>query len=224
MLEIILWIVAILVLLGIFSRLSRIILKKYFQKEAYLTVGDRGIAFVGRALDSRVRKWLQPPRAVIDWVAIHEGMQVLEVGAGSGTYTTEAARRLGDGKGTVHAIDIHPGMIKLLEKKLQKEQITNVTVTVASACDLPFLDKSFDRVFMITVLAEILNRQKALLEISHVLKDDGLLAVGEFLPDADYPLRRTVIRWCKEAGFELVDKYGRIMHYVLTFQKTTSDH
>lgn len=125
-----------------------------------MTVRERGIAFVGRALDSRVRRWLQPPRVVIDWIAIHEGMQVLEVGAGPGTYTTEAARRLRGGKGAVHAIDILPGMIKLLEKKLQKEQTTNMTVTVASACDLPFLDKSFDRVFMITVLAEILNLQK----------------------------------------------------------------
>ncbi len=73
------------------------------------------------------------------------------------------------------------------------------------------------------VLAEIPDRNKALLEIKRVLKDNGLLAIGEFLPDPDYPFRKTVIHWCKDAGFELVSEYGGVLHYVLTFKKATSE-
>jgi len=73
---------------------------------------------------------------------------------------------------------------------------------------------------MIAVLAEIPDRKRALLEMKRVLRDDGLLAIGEFLLDPDYPRRRTVIDWCKDAGFELVNRYGGVIHYLLTFNKS----
>ncbi len=43
--------------------------------------------------------------------------------------------------------------------------------------------------------------------IKRVLKDDGLLAIGEFLPDPDYPRRKTVAAWCQESGFSLMEQY-----------------
>ena len=145
-------------------------------------------------------------------------MRVLEIGPGSGTFTIEAARRVG-ARGKVFAVDIQPAMISRLNSRLQKEEIENVETKVASAYELPHPNGIFDRVFMIAVLAEIPDRNKALLEIKRVLKDDGLLAIGEILPDPDYPRRKTVIRWCKDAGFELVREFGGTLHYLLTFEK-----
>ena len=63
---------------------------------------------------------------------------------------------------------------------------------------------------MVGVLGEIPDRNRALMEIKRVLKDDGVLAIGELLPDPDYPLRKTVIRLCNDAGFQQVDGYGGI--------------
>ncbi|MEM3063274.1 MAG: dimethylmenaquinone methyltransferase, partial [Nitrososphaerota archaeon] len=80
-----------------------------------------------------------------------------------------------------------------------------------------------DRVFMITVLGEISDKKKALIEIKRVLKDDGLLAIGELLFDPDYPRRKTVIGWCKDAEFKLIGSYGNIFHYLLTFKKSMDD-
>jgi len=74
---------------------------------------------------------------------------------------------------------------------------------------------------MIAVLAETSDRKKALLEIKRVLRDEGLLAIGELLLDPDYPPRRTVTDWCKDAGFELVEGYGGVTHYLLTLEKST---
>jgi len=105
-------------------------------------------------------------------------------------------------------------------KKLSRKDVTvNVVPFVASVYELPFQPRTFDRVFMITVLAEIPDRKKALQEISRVLNDDGLLAVGEFLPDPDYPRRKTVVKWCADAGFEVTGEYGGILSYVLNFAK-----
>ena len=42
---------------------------------------------------------------------------------------------------------------------------------------------------MVTVLTDISERQKALLEIKRVLKPGGILAVTELLMDPDYPLK-----------------------------------
>jgi ubiquinone/menaquinone biosynthesis C-methylase UbiE len=178
-------------------------------------------ALVARLIDNPVRRRIQPPAKVVDWIGIQEGMCVLEVGPGPGTFTIEAAKRVGD-RGRVFAIDIQPAVVSQLDGRLQREGITNVTTKVASAYDLPFPDRFFDRAYMIAVLAEIPDKKKALLEIRRVLKDDGLLAVGEFLPDPDYPRRKTVIHWCKDADLELADEYGGILHYVLTFGKLTA--
>lgn len=175
-------------------------------------------AFIARFIDNPIRRRIQPPAKVVDWIDIQNGMQVLEVGPGPGTFTIEAAKRVGE-KGKVFAIDIQPTVISKLNSKLQRNRIANVTAKVASAYELPFSSNTFDRVFMIAVLAEIPDKKKALFEIKRVLKDNGLLAIGEFLPDPDYPRRKTVINWCEDVGFGLVSRYGSIIHYVLTFKK-----
>jgi ubiquinone/menaquinone biosynthesis C-methylase UbiE len=174
-----------------------------------------------RFIDNPIRRRVQPPVQVVRWIGIQDGMQVLEIGPGPGTFTIEAAKRVGE-KGKVFAIDIQPAVISRLGNRLQREKMVNVMTKVASAYELPFSDDAFDRVFMVAVLAEIPDKKKALLEIRRVLKYDGLLAIGEFLPDPDYPRRKTVVRWCKDAGFELAGEYGSVLHYVLTFRKPTA--
>ncbi len=175
-------------------------------------------AFSARVIDNPLRRRIQPPAEVVEWIGIQKGMVVLEIGPGPGTFTVEAARKTEEG--VVCAVDIQLSIIQRLCWSLRKKNITNVALYVASAYDLPFLDKIFDRIFMIAVVAEIPDRNKALHEMHRVLKEDGLLAVGEFLPDPDYPRRKTVIQWCTNAGFELVNSYGGILHYVLTFRKS----
>jgi ubiquinone/menaquinone biosynthesis C-methylase UbiE len=169
-------------------------------------------------LNSPLRRAIQPPEKVVGWMDIHRGMQVLELGPGPGTFTFEAAKLTGP-EGQVYAVDIQPQMIAKLEQEIGKKGISNVIPKLASAYELPVPDRSMDRAFMITVLCEIPDRQRALGEIKRVLKPDGLLAVGEFLFDPDYPRRQTVITWCRQAGFELVGNYGSWLHYLLVFRQ-----
>jgi ubiquinone/menaquinone biosynthesis C-methylase UbiE len=140
------------------------------------------------------------------------------LGARNGTFTLEAARRVGD-LGGICAIDIEAGLVRRLERRLHRVRVANVTAAEASAHDLPFPDATFDRVFMVTVLGETPDKVRALREVRRVLKDDGQLAVGEFLPDPDYPWRKTVVRWCDQAGFNLIAANGGLLHYVLRFSK-----
>lgn len=76
-------------------------------------------AFIGRILDSNYRRRLQPTEQIIRRSDIKEGMAVLEVGCGSGAFTTFVARAVGP-KGKVYALDIQKEMLKQLANKLSK--------------------------------------------------------------------------------------------------------
>jgi len=155
-------------------------------------------AFIGRFLDSDLRRWLQPPDKMIERSGIKPAMTVMEFGCGSGAFTLFIARVVGE-QGKVYAADIQPAMLQQLERKLSKtgnQDITNLELRQASAYDLPFADESLDLVCMITVLQEIPDRGRALREVGRVLKSGGVLAVTEFLPDPDYPLPSTTIKTC----------------------------
>ena len=211
-LTIILWIVAILVVCFVLVEVVVRIIRRF----VHFPIP----ASIVRFIDNPFRRRIQSPAKVVDWIGIEDGMCILEVGPGPGTFTFEASKRVSE-NGKVFAIDIEPSVISKLNSRISRAGIANVMTEVASVYELPFSNRTFDRVFMIAVLAEIPDRKKALLEIKRVLKDGGLLAIGEILLDPDYPRRRTVTCWCKDAGFKIVDGYGGLLHYLLTFEKST---
>jgi len=208
----------ILIVLGailLWLALLRII-KKFYHRPAP--------AFIGRGLDSNIRRWVQPPGKIIERSGIEQGMTVLDLGCGSGAFTFFVARAVGEW-GKVYAVDIQPAMLKQLERKLarpENQDIKNIEPKQASAYDLPFEDGSIDLVYMVTVLQEIPDRSRALREISRVLKPGGILAVTEFLPDPDYPWRSTVIKICQREGFILDANLGNLWNYTVRFRKTSS--
>lgn len=152
-------------------------------------------------------------------------MAVLDLGCGSGAFTPLLARVVG-ALGKVYAVDIQPGMLRQLERKLGKaehQDIRNVELKQASAYKLPFKDKVLDLVFMVAALQEIFDRERALREIRRVLKPDGILAVTEFLPDTDYPLRSATIELCQGEGFIPGDNLGNFWNYTVRFRKLPSE-
>jgi len=178
-------------------------------------------AFIGRFLDSDIRREMQPPDKLIERSGIKQGMRVLEVGCGSGAFVTSVARVVGK-TGKVYALDIQPAMLRQLKVKLTKpenQDIKNIKLILGSAYKLPFEDNSIDLVYMVTVLQETPDNQKALKEAGRVLKPGGVLAVTEFLPDPDYPLKSTTIKIGEEAGFILDKVLGNFWNYTVRFVK-----
>ncbi len=179
---------------------------------------------IGRFLDSNLRRWTQPPDKMIERSGIKPGMTVIDLGCGSGAFTTFVARVVGE-QGRVYAIDIQSAMLQQLERKLFKpenQDIRNTELREASAYELPFADESTDLVYMVTVLQEIPDRRRALQEISRVLKPGGILAVTELLPDPDYPWRSTTIKICQREGFVLDASLGNLWNYTVRFKKPLS--
>jgi SAM-dependent methyltransferase len=178
-------------------------------------------AWIGGLLDSNYRRFLQPPDTIIQRSGITEGMKVLEIGCGSGAYTTYVAEKIGP-KGSVYALDTQQKMLDQLENKLKKPRwsgITNINLIKADAYTLPFSDHSFDLVYLITVLPEIPDQGRALSEIKRVLKPGGFISVNEFFPDPDYPLKSTTIKRLKAAGFEIDRTDGFLWTYTVKGKK-----
>jgi ubiquinone/menaquinone biosynthesis C-methylase UbiE len=179
-------------------------------------------AFMGRLLDSGYRSRIQPPSQLIERSGVKKGMHVLDLGCGSGAFTTFIARAVGD-KGKVYALDVQADMLKQLERKLSKPEnrdVKNAELIEGNAYELPFEDSSLDLVNMVTVLQEIPDRNKALQEVKRVLKPGGLLAVTELFPDPDYPWKSTTIKLGEGAGF-VVDKVsGNFFNYTVRFKKS----
>jgi len=178
-------------------------------------------AFIGHLLDSNYRRKIQPPHKIIQRSGIKEGMNVLEVGCGSGAFTTFVARAVG-AKGKVYALDIQPNMLKQLENKLAKPEnkdIKNIKMIEGNAYELPFDDNSLDGAYMITVLQEIPDRDRALQQVNRVLKPGGILAITELFPDPDYPWKSTTVKLGNRAGFITDEVSGNFWNYTVRFKK-----
>ena len=178
-------------------------------------------AFIGHLLDSGYRRRIQPPAQFIERSGIKKGMRVLDLGCGSGAFTPFVARAVGE-KGKVYALDIQADMLKQLERKLAKHEnkdIRNIKVIEGNAYELPFDDGSLDLVYMVTVLQEIPDRNRALHEVKRVLKAGGILAVTELFPDPDYPWKSTTIKLCERNGFVVDEVSGNFFNYTVRFKK-----
>ena len=106
----------------------------------------------------------------------------LDLACGSGFYSLEAAKRIGE-KGLVYGVDLWEDGIKLLEERIAEQGITNIKPLHRDASKVPLDDKSIDTCLMATVLHDFVedgNADKVLDEVTRLLKPDGTLAILEF--------------------------------------------
>ena len=157
-------------------------------------------------------------RPVLDRIGIRPGERVLELGPGPGTFTVGAALRAGV-EGRLIAVDIQPKMIAQVEQRVREAGLTNVETHVASAYALPLDDGSVNRAFLITVLPEIPDRGRALVELHRALRPGGVLSITEEFYDPDYLFLPETIRLVEATGFRLEERFGNLWVYTANFRR-----
>lgn len=165
------------------------------------------------------RHWLELPRPIVtrnrvrDVLAPQAGERVLEVGSGTGYYTDSIARSL-EPDGTLHALDVQPAMTAHLRERLAEHDRGTVEPVVGDAQALPYPADRFDGAVAVLVLGEIPDRERALAELSRVLKPGGRLVVGELLPDPHYVTTGQLRRSAQRQGFRFDARIGTHGAYV----------
>lgn len=173
-------------------------------------------AALSSLVDNPIRQRYMRP--VLDRIGIQPGEHVLELGPGPGAFTVGAARQVG-AEGRLIALDIQPEMIAQVERRVQAAGLTNVETHIASAYTLPMEDGSMDRAFLITVLPEIPDPGRALVELHRVLRRDGVLSITEEFSDPDYLFLPETIRLVEAAGFRFEERFGNFWVYTANFRK-----
>jgi len=84
---------------------------------------------------------------------------------------------------------------------------------------MPFDDKSFDVIYMIAVIGEIPEPDRALAECRRVLKPEGTLAISEIMLDPDSKRPSTLRREVEATGFHYKDQVGNLLVYSMLFYK-----
>ena len=147
---------------------------------------------LAEVIDNPVRRRLfQTPSVPAGRMHLEPGMIVVESGPGKGSYTKAIAQAVFP-DGFVYAVDIQESVIERLKLRVQKERIPNIIPQIDDAHAFSFSDDSINRVCAIACLPEIPNPVKVLQEVHRILKHNGLVSLAEFIPDSDYPRRRTV--------------------------------
>lgn len=143
-------------------------------------------------------------QSVMDEAEVAPGMTVADIGAGEGYYTVRLAARVGN-KGRVLAQDIDEGALGRLGARIEREQLTSVSIKQGAPDDPRLPQRSFDRVFMIHMYHEIAEPYPFLWRLWPALKPGGSVVVV----DVDRPTDRhgtpAALLFCEfeTAGFRL---------------------
>ncbi|HXF62008.1 MAG TPA: methyltransferase domain-containing protein [Caldilineaceae bacterium] len=195
-------------------------------------------AAVGSQLALRGAAWLQPrpmPHQMAGWLehparlryrnpgellglfGLYSGMEVLDLGCGTGLFTVEMARMVGP-TGTVHAVDLQAPLLAQTRRRLEAAGLAErVRFHHAGAYGLPLAENSVDVALAVAVLGEIPNRVSALSELRRVIKPGGRLAVSEELPDPAYVPAPLLRGWVERVGFRVGGKTGTPFCYSMVF-------
>ena len=165
-------------------------------------------------------------RATLDFIHIHEGMKVLDVGCGIGRWSMEFARRGAE----VTGVDISEEMVRLAGDNMRREGLKG-SFSVNSIDEMDFPDNSFDLLHCSSVLMHVTDPdkfKKCCSNMVRVVRPGGHILLKELAPGKEWKTEpgghmvgRTYKEYCdtftsegtflvKEAGAHLWARVDRV--------------
>lgn len=116
----------------------------------------------------------------IELSGVRKGHQVLDIAGGTGDLTMQFSRLVGE-EGRVILADINASMLKVgRDRLLDRGYGSNIRFVQANAECLPFPDNHFDVITIAFGLRNVTDKDKALRDMTRILKPGGRLLVLEF--------------------------------------------
>jgi ubiquinone/menaquinone biosynthesis C-methylase UbiE len=140
-------------------------------------------------LDREERAREERPEKALSALGLKPGMNVGDIGAGTGFYSLRVAQRIAP-TGVVFANDLQPEMLKRLSMAASKARVANVRTVQGTNTDCKLPENQLDLVLLVDVYHEFSEPEKMLQSIRRSLKPDGRLVLLEFRKeDEAVPIR-----------------------------------
>lgn len=159
-------------------------------------------------------------------LGLKRGMNVADIGAGSGYHAVRISKLIGSGK--VYAVDIEPEMIRFMEERIAREGLGNIVTVLGRMESLPLPANSMDRILLVDVYHEFSHPFEMGRSMLEALKPEGRLYLVEFrAEDRDVPIKEVhkmsqaqAVKELTAAGFTFERNIGNLpWQHCLVFKK-----
>jgi len=171
--------------------------------------------------------------AIVDASRLRPGMDVADIGAGTGLFTRLFATAVEPG-GTVYAVDISETFIDNILRTCREQNLVNVTGIVNTQVDAALPANSVDLAFIADTYHHFEYPRQMLASIHEALRNDGRVIIVDFRRDPRVSSRWVMghvrgnkaqtIEEMQEASFRLVaDRPLMRTNYFLEFVKVAGE-
>lgn len=180
-----------------------------------------------KEFDNPSRDAWQKPDQVLDALNLDRTAIVADIGAGTGYFSVQIAKRVREGK--VFAIDIEPDMLRYLSERARREHLNTIIPIVASqeSANIP---EPADVILVVDTYHHIDDRVAYFAKLKKSLRPQGRLAIVDFKldsPEGPPPEHRIpaekVTEELKAAGYAVIAAHSFLpRQYFLVFAASGS--
>lgn len=117
--------------------------------------------------------------AIVDALALSTGIQIADIGAGTGFFTALFAEKVGD-SGTVYAVEISPNFLEHLRERAAANEMTAVRVVEGTQNSVELPPASVDMAFICDVYHHFESPQDSLASLYTAIRPGGSLILIDF--------------------------------------------
>lgn len=156
---------------------------------------------------------------VMDLLDIGPGKNVADIGAGSGWFTVRAARRVTT-SGTIYAVDVNPAAIEYIDRRSQKEKLTNIKTILGHDDNALLPAGEIDAVLMLKTYHEIAKPVALLRNLRASLRAGARVGIIDRSGNGENHgvNKAVVLKEAAQAGYDVVGQYDFVkddMNYFL---------
>ena len=167
---------------------------------------------------------------IVKAAGIKSGMEVADVGAGTGLFTRLFAKQVGS-EGKVYAVDIAQNFLDHIAQTCKEAEITNVDPILCSQDDARLPPESVDVIFICDTYHHFEFPQKTLASLHKALRPGGQIVLidfhriegqsSEFIMGHVRAGKEVFSQEVQEAGFKLVSEETELLkdNYFIRFEK-----
>ncbi len=150
-------------------------------------------------------------------LALKPGMIVCDMGCGNGFYTLQMAKQVRP-KGSVLAVDIQRGMLRLLQARAAEQKIKNVKPILSTIVDPKLPKGKVDLILCVDVYHEFSHPELMLKAMRESLAPGGVIALAEYREeDRKVPIKPLhkmskvqILKEYNANGFKLVREFDEL--------------